>query len=203
MEKQIELLREELSAEELAYFDQLAPSYQKNFVRHAFSPKTEKTRLKNLEEVKEAMQFNCKNIFDYKKKKNPRPENSDQLSEMEKMNLYFQKIENPEFRRVFINLYDELAQVDPSLVKIYAWNQPMIKYNETFIMALSAAKNHLSIGLDARALELFSEQLSDNDFELMKKGAKIKYTAEINFDLLKEIVLYTITIKQDAKGFWN
>ncbi len=198
----IQLLKELLSESELEFFESLAPSYQKNFANHAFSAKREETRLKNQDEVKEAMELKCKNIFDYKKKKTPRPEQAEGLSDDQKLKIYYEKIADDAGRKVFVDLINHAVSLDDKLTLIYAWNQPMIKYNETFIIAFSSATKHFSVGLEAQALDLFSDKLVESGFELMKKGAKIQYNKEINIELLDEIIRYTIEIKKDAKGFW-
>lgn len=199
----IEKLEEYLSEEELEFFQSLAPSYQKIFVNHAFSPKREETRLKNLDEVKEAMELKCKNIFDYRKKKNPSAIKKDDLSVEENIKLFFEKISDDQQREKISNLYYHLVDLDDDLTSIYAWNQPMIKYKETFILAFSVAKAHFAIGLDARTLDFFTSNIQDNQYELMKKGFKVKYTQGINLQLFEEMVKYTIIIKKDATGFWD
>ncbi len=196
-------LIELLSEEELAFFNTLAPSYQKNFANHAFSAKREETRLKNQDEVKEALEMKCKNIFEYKKKKNPRPNANPNLTEQEKLDLYFEKVEDLANRQKLIKLYNDIVVIDENLTKLYAWNQPMIKYNETFICALSVAKNHFSLAFEAETLDVFKDEFVNAGFELMKKGVKTKYSTEIDFELIKKAVLFTIDIKKDAKGFWS
>ncbi len=205
MEEQMELLINELSEEELAFFESLAPSYKKIFVNHAYGPKKEETRQKNLLEVKEAMRLECKNIFDYKKKKNPRPEveASKLLSEVDQIDIYFKKIEDEQNRKMVTDLYNFIINIDDKLQPMYAWNQPMIKLNETFICAFSTAKAHFAIGLEGETREFFKERIEEHGYGLMLKGFKVKYNQEIDFDLIKEMILFTMEVKKDAKGFWK
>ncbi len=203
MKSQIEGLKEELSGEELEYFEQLAPSYQKNFINHAFSGKQEKTRLKNLEEVKGALELKCKNIFEYKKKINPRETIPKDLSDDKKIELFFGKIEDSDHKVTVKNIYFNLITGNPGLKELYAWNQPMISFNDTFICAFSVAKNHFSIGFDEQALEVFREEFQNREYGILKKGIQIKWSQEVDYELLDKAVKFTMEYKKVAKGFWK
>lgn len=203
MEEQIKELEELLSESELAHFRSLAPSYKKIFVGHVFNAKTEKTRLKNIDEVKEAMELGCKNIFDYKKKKNPRKEIPKDLDDATKVKMYFDQVENIESRGKVVDLYNQLVAIDPDLSTLYAWNSPMIKYKESFNCGITVAKAHFTIAFDPEALEFFKERIIANGYGLNLKTFKIKYDQQIDFELLREMVLFSIALRQDATGFWK
>lgn len=203
MENQIKELEELLSDSELEHFKSLAPSYQKIFIKHAFGAKTEKTRLKNIDEVKEAMELKCKNIFDYKKKKNPRNEVAKDADDATKIKIYFEQVENVENRRKVVDLFDNLAAIDDELTKIYAWNSPMIKYKESFNCGITVAKAHFTMAFDKEALEFFKERIIENGYGLNLKTFKIKYNQDIDLELLTEMVLFSINLRQDATGFWK
>ncbi len=202
MNSDIKKLEELLSSSELAFFQTLAPSYKKNFVNHAFSGKKEETRLKNIDEVKGALELQCKNIFDYKKKINPREEIPKDLDDRSKVKLYFDKIESKENKDKIESLYFDII-ANNNLKELYAWNQPMITYKDTFICAFSVAKNHFSIGLDQQTLEFFREEFAQNNYEQLKKGIKIKWDQEINKDLIDSAIKFTKKNKENAKGFWE
>ncbi len=203
MDNEIKKLEKSLSKEELAFFQTLAPSYKKNFVNHAFSGKREETRLKNLEEVKGALELQCKNIFDYKKKINPQKEIPKDLDDKSKIKLYFNKIEDEKNKDKLEKLYFGIIKDINNLKELYAWNQPMITYNDTFICAFSVAKNHFSIGLDNQTLEFFKDEFLENDYELLKKGIKIKWEQKINKELIYKCIEFTMKNKENAKGFWG
>ncbi len=203
MDEQIKELEELLSESELEHFRSLAPSYKKIFVGHVFNAKTEKTRLKNIDEVKEAMELKCKNIFDYKKKVNPRNEIPKDADDATKIKLYFEKVENPTDRQNVEQLYHDLVGIDENLTILYAWNNPMIKYKETFIAGVTVAKAHFTMAFENEALEFFRERIIENGYGLNLKTFKIKYNQEVDFELLREMVLFSIELKKDAKGFWK
>lgn len=196
---------ENLNKKEKDFFETLAPSYQKNFIEHIYKSKQEKTRLKNLEEVKEALEMNCKNIFDYKKKKFPREEQKEGLTDLEKINIHFNKIENEKNRNIVKNLYFEMCEKNPEIEIRYAWNQPMLvsKKNGTFIMMISVAKNHFGIGLELETMNVFEKEIKDNKYGKLKKGITIKYEDYVDQDMIQKMITFTLEYKKDAKGFWE
>lgn len=202
MDHEQELI-ELLSDSELEHFESLAPSYKKIFIGHVFNAKTEKTRLKNIDEVKEAMELKCKNIFDYKKKKKPRNDIPKDLDDATKIKLYFEKVEDLNNRNLVSKLYEDLVGLDENLNILYAWNNPMIKYKETFICGVTVAKAHFTLAFEAEALDFFRERIIENGYGMNLKTFKIKYNQEIDFELLSQMVLFSIELKKDAKGFWK
>lgn len=203
MEDKTQELIELLSDTELEHFESLAPSYKKIFVHHAFKSKVEKTRLKNIDEVKEAMELKCKNLHEYKKKISDAPLVPEDADDETKIKLYFDKVENSENRKKVEELYNQLVELDPNLHILYAWNNPMIKYKEAFNCGITVAKAHFTLAFDTEALEFFKERIIENNYGLNLKTFKIKYDQEIDFDLLKDMVLFSIALRQDAKGFWK
>lgn len=202
MQEQIDQLEELLSETELEHFRSLAPSYKKIFVNHVFGAKTEKTRLKNIDEVKEAMELKCKNIFDYKKKKNPRNDIPKDADDATKIKMYFEKVADSNDRAIAIKLYNDLVSLDDNLSILYAWNNPMIKYKETFICGITVAKEHMTLAFENPALEFFKERIESCGYGLNLKTFKIKYDQEIDMKLLEEMVLFSIELKKDTTGFW-
>ncbi len=202
MENKENELRELLSETELEHFESLAPSYKKIFINHAFKSKVEKTRLKNIDEVKEAMELKCKNLGDYKRKISKEAPLDENLSDDEKIAIYFATVDNQLNREIVSKLYAELLAIDNNLVKLYAWNQPMIKYKETFICGLTVAKNHMTIAFEKQVQDLFEDKIREAGYGLNLKTFKIKYDQTIDFELLAEMIRYSIELKKDATKFW-
>ncbi len=198
-----ELIVNNLNDTELTFFSTLAPSYQKAFCSYVTKPKLQATRDKNLLEVKEALQLQCKNIFDYKKLKYPRTQNAQGLTPNEKIERYFLSIPNIKHQKQLRDLYKFILEVDPNLKAHYGWNQPMITYENTFICALNNATNHFSIALDKRVLDELGAELINNGFIILKKIAKINYNQKLNYQLITKMILLSIDIKKGAKGFWQ
>lgn len=192
-----------LSDTELEHFESLAPSYKKIFVHHAFKSKVEKTQLKNIDEVKEAMELKCKNLHEYKKKISDSPLVPEDADDATKIKIYFDKVADANNRKMVEDLYAQLVAIDPDLHILYAWNNPMIKYKESFNCGLTVAKAHFTLAFDTEALDFFKERIIEKGYGLNLKTFKIKYTQEVDFELLKEMVLFSIALRKDAKGFWK
>lgn len=181
MQENIEMLVDLLSDSEREHFESLAPSYKKIFVNHAFKSKVEKTRLKNIEEVREAMELKCKNMHEYKKKVNVKQETpSEELNDEQSIELYFNKVENEENREIVKSVYKYLLNVDPGLSPLYAWNSPMIQSGKAFNCGITVAKAHYTLAFDVQALEFFEQRIIENGYDLKAKTFSIKYKGTLS-----------------------
>ncbi len=194
---------EHLTKKELDFFESLSPSAKKNFINHVQSAKTQKTRDKRIDEFKGAMDLECKHIFDYKKKLNPREEHKEDLTNDQKLDIYFNKIDNQVNKEIYMNLYNKILIKFPMLEVKYAWNQPMFNYNESFIIAFTTAKNHISIGIDKTPMLFFKDDLEKSEYKLLKKGFNINYTQAIDEELLFKIIEFSIDFKKDATTYFE
>lgn len=194
---------DQLEEEELIEFNDLAQSYKNNYIDYVCKAKKEETQIKNLEEVKAALKLKCKNIFEYKKIINPRNLENENLSDKEKIEIYFNNTKNSD-KIVAENLYFKLIKEIKEIDYHYAWNHPMIisKKNKNFIMAINTAKEHFTIAIEKEVLHHFKEEIEYNDYKLLQKGFKIKYNQPINYELIQKIIYFTIELKKDHKNFW-
>ncbi len=195
-------LLELLSDSEREHFESLAPSYRKIFVHHALKSNVEKTRLKNIDEVKEAMELKCKNMGEYKCKISNEVPVDENLSDIEKVKLYFDQVGNSNAQHIVEELYNWLITLDDNLMPLYAWNKPMIKYNETFICGVTVAKQHMTLAFETQVQDMFKDQIIASGYGLNLKTFKIKYNQEINYELLTEMVMYSIKLKKSITTFW-
>lgn len=120
---------------------------------------------------------------------------------METINDYLEQINEVEHRfklEGVINYIKDKYNLDFKI----GWNQPMLTDHGTYIIGFSVAKNHFSIGLEARNIELFKNDISVAGYDYSKMLFKIKWNQEVNYQLIDKIVEYTIKDKQDIKTFW-
>lgn len=89
------------------------------------------------------------------------------------------------------------------LDKRVAWNQPMFTDHETFIVGFSIAKNHISVAPESKAIAKFSQEILKSNYTHTKEIFRIKWSDDINYNLLKEIIEYNIEDKQDYDTFWR
>lgn len=90
----------------------------------------------------------------------------------------------------------------PSLKPIIAWNQPMFTHQGTFIIGFSVAKQHLAFAPEQVALEQFSNQIAAAGYSQSKNIVRMPWELPVNYDLLKNIIAFNITLKKDCVTFW-
>ncbi len=102
-----------------------------------------------------------------------------------------------------IQLLSYISNKFPQLKEEIKWSQPMFTDHGTFIIGFSVAKNHIAIAPEAIALNKFEDDVANAGYERTKELFKIKWTDEINYNLLEKIIKYNIVDKKDHKKFWR
>ncbi|NLM24801.1 MAG: iron chaperone [Firmicutes bacterium] len=100
---------------------------------------------------------------------------------------FLAQIGEPEKRKKLELIFQHLKTKFPHLQEEIKWNQPMFTDHGTFIIAFSVAKGHISVAPEEKTISLF----------------RIKWTDEIDFDLLDRIVAFNIEDKQGMDQFWR
>ncbi|MFV0380291.1 MAG: iron chaperone [Anaerorhabdus sp.] len=118
-------------------------------------------------------------------------------------NKFLEEIPIDENREKLKTILDWVSLEFPQLEKRVAWGQPMFTNNDTFIIGFSVAKNHIAVSPEKVALDKFSVLLTDNGYEYGKMLFKIKWSQDINFDVLKQIIEFNIIDKKDVSTFWR
>lgn len=114
---------------------------------------------------------------------------------------YLDTIPKQENREQFHNLIKWVQKEFSALELLIKWNQPMFLDHGTFILAFSHAKNHLSVGPEKLILDQYRTEI-EKEYTAKKMLFHIKWTQEINYDLLKTIIIATIHEKKDYDKFW-
>lgn len=79
----------------------------------------------------------------------------------------------------------------------------MFVRNNTFILGISASKEHFSIAPEKITLDRFINRYIENNYKYSKMIFKIKWTDKINYDLIYDIVKLNIEEKFNLKTFWR
>ncbi|MDZ7834654.1 MAG: DUF1801 domain-containing protein [Alkalibacterium sp.] len=111
---------------------------------------------------------------------------------METFEDYLQTIADDEMKLKLADIYKHVEGGFPDLGKRIAWNQPMYTDHGTFIIAFSAAKNHISVAPEKVALRQFKEQIEDSGYELLKETFKIKRTQPVNYELIDKLIAFNV-----------
>ena len=105
-------------------------------------------------------------------------------------NKYVNSIKNidPILKDKIVSIFEFIEEKFPELVLEIKWNEPMFLFNNSFIIAFSVWKNHVSISPEKYAIDIYQEKLLSFNYEVTSNLFKIKKDQEVNFDLLLEII---------------
>ncbi len=115
---------------------------------------------------------------------------------------YLNSIENMEKRNKLESLFKNILRDFPNLETRIAWNQPMFIDHGTYIISFSIAKNHFSVGTEKEAYNKFHKDIS-KQYSIGKMLFRIGWDEKIDYEMLKNIIKFTIEVKKDCKTFWS
>ncbi|WP_296561628.1 hypothetical protein [uncultured Acetobacterium sp.] len=73
----------------------------------------------------------------------------------------------------------------------------------TFIIGFSIAKGHIAVAPEALVISLFEKEIEQAGYSHTKELFRIKWTDQVDFDLLHKLVNYNIENKKDMIKFWR
>ncbi|MER2064245.1 MAG: DUF1801 domain-containing protein, partial [Alkalibacterium sp.] len=117
---------------------------------------------------------------------------------METFDEYVTSIDDEEMRQKLSDIYQHVEKNFPELGKRIAWNQPMYTDHDIFIIAFSAARNHISVAPEKAALRKFKADIEAADYDLLKETFKIKRKQPVDYDLLDDMIRFNIEDKKDC-----
>ena len=122
---------------------------------------------------------------------------------MENINEYVSAImeESQKLRMQEVFLW--IQKIYPRLTSEIKWHQPMFMDHGTFIIGFSRAKKHLSFTPEKAGITVFSDDIVKAGYEHTKMLAKIKWTDEVNYDLLTRIIDFNIEDKKLCTTFFR
>ncbi|MGJ8730312.1 iron chaperone [Listeria aquatica] len=122
---------------------------------------------------------------------------------METLTEYLDTLEMPEQRARMVEIFDWIKESFPDLVPVIKWNQPMFTDHGTFIIGFSTSKKHISVAPEVKTMKKFEEKIADAHYGATSNLFRITWKQPTNFDLLKEIIEFNVTDKQDHTKFWR
>ncbi|MCO4358629.1 DUF1801 domain-containing protein [Staphylococcus agnetis] len=124
---------------------------------------------------------------------------------MKTFEAFLETIEKPAHREKLKNVVEQLLNEYPELTLEIKWNQPMLllKDNGTFILGLSKAKPHFAIAPEIETRNYFDDAIKQADYDATKMIIKIKWTDDVNFDLIRKMIDKNIADKQHTTKFWR
>lgn len=118
------------------------------------------------------------------------------------LDQYLGTIKDEHKRKIFKELIDWTLNEFKELKLEIKWNQPMFIYNGTFIIAISALKNHISVAPMGDVLSYFKDEVQLSGYEDTPNLFRIKFSESINHTLISRIIKHSIEAKKDSKAFW-
>ena len=122
---------------------------------------------------------------------------------MKELEAYLESVEIPEQRARMEEVFQWIHEKYPKLTAAIKWNQPMFMDHGTFIIGFSRAKAHMSFTPEEPVINLFSDAIKASGYDRTKGLAKIKWTDEVDYDLLAKMIEYNIEDKKDCTTFFR
>lgn len=125
--------------------------------------------------------------------------------QMETLDDFLETIDIEAHREKLKNVIQTILENYPELTMEIKWNQPMLLYkdNGSFILGFSKAKPHFAIAPEKYTLDTFADDIKAAGYQMTKMFLKIKWTDEVNYDLLYRIIDFNIKDKKDSSSFWR
>lgn len=122
---------------------------------------------------------------------------------MDTFNTFLETIDNDKYRTTLSEVLNWIADTFPNLETTIKWNQPMFTDHGTFIIGFSVAKQHFSIAPEAKALNEYAQQIEAAGYSQTNNLFRIKWSQDIDYALLKDIIQYNIEDKSNCDTFWR
>jgi uncharacterized protein YdhG (YjbR/CyaY superfamily) len=99
---------------------------------------------------------------------------------------YFKTLD-PSVAKKLKEIFASITSTYPDLELVMAWNQPMLKTGDQYILGVSVSKNHITIGpFNKDFVETFAKKLEK--YESNKKTFKVPFDWKVDDALMRAIV---------------
>lgn len=116
---------------------------------------------------------------------------------------YLDKLGDIQHRIRMSEVFQWIEKNYPTLVGVIKWNQAMFTDHGTFIIGFSVAKNHMSFTPEEEVVSIFSEEIRKAGYEHTKGLIKIKWTQEIDYELIRTMINFNIKEKAACTTFFR
>ncbi|MBO0453048.1 MULTISPECIES: iron chaperone [Enterococcus] len=122
---------------------------------------------------------------------------------MDTFKNYLAQIEDEAHRDKLRALFQWILTEFPELDTRIAWNEPMFTHHGTFILGVSTAKNHFSVSPEVACLKKFLPAIQNFGYSHTTNIFRIKWTEEINYPLIREMIAFNLEDKAEYAKFWR
>ena len=122
---------------------------------------------------------------------------------MEVFQKFLDSIADPMKRERMEGILRFIEESFPFLKEEYKWNQPMFSDHGTFIIGFSIAKEHIAVAPEEAVMGIFEKDIEKAGYSHTKLLFRIKWTDDVDYDLLRRIIAFNIEDKKDMTKFWR
>lgn len=122
---------------------------------------------------------------------------------MEVFAEYLARMDNPQQKARFEEVFGWIIGKFPGLVPKIAWNQPMFTDHGTFIIGFSAARHHMAVAPERAGIDHFSAEIVQAGYEHTKELVRIPWDSPVDFSLLEKMIAFNISDKAECSTFWR
>lgn len=119
------------------------------------------------------------------------------------LNEYLRQLNDETHKMRFQELFSWMESTFDALHVEVKWNQPMFILNQTFIIAFSPAKKHLSVAPEHACLNHFEAEIETLGFKRSKELLMIPWEKDIPYELLHDMIAFNIQEKAGMSQFWR
>lgn len=116
---------------------------------------------------------------------------------------YLSTLNDTEHRQRLSEIFAWVEENYPTLKGEIKWKQAMYTDHGTLIIAFSEAKAHLSFTPEKPVIGLFAAEIEQSGYEHTDNIVKIKWSQEVDYELLRKLIEYNIKDKADCKTFFR
>lgn len=122
---------------------------------------------------------------------------------MTEFNEFLESLENDKQTATMEAIFNWISETFPELETTVKWNQPMFTHHGTFIIAFSKSKQHFSVAPEAKGMAEFTEQIAESGYSQTNNLFRIKWTQDVNYELLQSMIQFNIKDKANCTTFWR
>ena len=115
---------------------------------------------------------------------------------------YLDQIESETVRSAMESIFAWMKKQYPMLTIRMAWNQPMFVEHDTYIIAFSAAKRHITVGLESVFMDAFKSKIEAAGYVPKRMTFSLDPTQVLPEALLIELIEAIRIQKKDIHTFW-
>lgn len=116
---------------------------------------------------------------------------------------FLDSIDDLDKRARMEGILSHIKEKFPQLKEEIKWKQPMFSDHGTFIIGFSISKGHISVAPESVVISRFESEIETSGYTYTKETFRIKWSDEVNFELLDKIIAYNIEDKKDIEGYWR